>query len=177
MGQLFTQTYTNQTTSWLVHNWSTFGARTRHEQTWTHKTNHGPDLGEVTTFPLIVLFVHRHRARTQMSFCPRTPKLEVPKFPKLGLLQLWKPITFCVHLWLWWGLKQNYIPCRDFFNDMWHATYTQVNHGNSRLLVVRIQIHSLIFGLFWGHNLCFKYPNGSCELNLKHFSFKSFPII
>jgi hypothetical protein len=31
--QLFTQTYTNQTTSWLVCNWSIFGARTSHGQT------------------------------------------------------------------------------------------------------------------------------------------------
>ncbi len=27
MGQLFTQTYTNQTTSWLIHSWNIFGAR------------------------------------------------------------------------------------------------------------------------------------------------------
>ncbi len=50
--QLFTRTYTNQTTSWLVHSWSTFGAWMSHEQTWIRKTHHGPDLGEATIFAL-----------------------------------------------------------------------------------------------------------------------------
>jgi hypothetical protein len=46
-------------------------------QTRTHKTHHGPDLGEATTFPLIIFFVLGHEANTQMSFCPKTPKLGV----------------------------------------------------------------------------------------------------
>jgi hypothetical protein len=50
------------TTSWLMHSWSTFGAQTNHEQTHTHKTHHGLDLGEVTTCPLIILFVLGHGA-------------------------------------------------------------------------------------------------------------------
>jgi hypothetical protein len=72
--QSFTRTYTNQTTSWLMHSWSTFGAKTSHEQTRTHKTHHDPDLGEATTFPLIVYFVLGHGTNTQMAFCPETPK-------------------------------------------------------------------------------------------------------
>jgi hypothetical protein len=54
----------------------TFGARTNHEQTWTHKTHNGLDLGQTITFLLIVLFVLGHGASTQMSFCPKTPKWE-----------------------------------------------------------------------------------------------------
>jgi hypothetical protein len=54
----------NQTTSWLVHSWSTFGVKTSHEQTQTHKTHHGPDLGEATTFPLIIYFVPGHKTNT-----------------------------------------------------------------------------------------------------------------
>jgi hypothetical protein len=46
-----------------------------HKQTQTHKTHHNLDLGEVTTFPLIVLFVHGHGGNIQMSFCPWTPKI------------------------------------------------------------------------------------------------------
>jgi hypothetical protein len=88
-----TRTYKNQTISWLVHNWTTFGAWTSHGQTWTHKTHHGSNLGEATTFPLIVFSMPSHEASTQMSFCPETCKLGVPKFSKLGLLQLWKLIT------------------------------------------------------------------------------------
>jgi hypothetical protein len=31
--------------------------------------SHGPDLGEATTFPLIVFSMPGHEANTQMSFC------------------------------------------------------------------------------------------------------------
>jgi len=46
---------------------SAFGARMNHGQTQihkTHKTHHGPDLGEATTFPLIVLSMLSHGAST-----------------------------------------------------------------------------------------------------------------
>ncbi len=69
--QLLTQTCTNQTTSWLVHSWSIFSAQMSHEQTWTHKTHHGPNLGEATTFPFIIFYVFHHRANTQLSFVLR----------------------------------------------------------------------------------------------------------
>jgi hypothetical protein len=69
--QLLTQTYTNQT-SWLVRSLSAFGARTNHRQTWTQKTHHGPNLGETTTFTLIVYYLLGHETSTQMSFCPGT---------------------------------------------------------------------------------------------------------
>jgi len=63
-----------------MHNYSTFGVRTSHEKIWIHKTHLSPDLGEATTFPLIVYFVPAHGANTQMSFCPRTPKWESQNF-------------------------------------------------------------------------------------------------
>jgi hypothetical protein len=59
---LLTRTCTNQTTSWLMHSLSIFGVRTSHRKTRTHKTHHGLDLGEVTTFPLIVYFLPLHEA-------------------------------------------------------------------------------------------------------------------
>jgi hypothetical protein len=46
---------------------------------------------------------------------------------------------------------------------MHYATYTEGKQGDSRLLVVGSQIGNLILGLSFGHNLCFKYPNGLCE--------------
>jgi len=46
---------------------------------------------------------------------------------------------------------------------MWYDTYTQVNQGNSQLSVVKNQIGNLIHGPSFGHNLCFKYSNRSCE--------------
>jgi len=98
-----------------------------------------------------------------MSFCPKTPKLGVRKFPKLRLLELCKPITLCEDLWLRWGLKQSCSPYWELSNDMWHATYTQINQGDSRLLVVGSQIGNLTLDPSFGHNLCFKCPNGSCK--------------
>jgi hypothetical protein len=52
---------------------------------------------------------------------------------------------------------------RKLSNDMWHATYMQVNRGDSQLLVVGSQINNLTPDPSFGHNLCFKYPNGSCK--------------
>jgi len=106
--QLFTRTYINQT-SWLVHSWNIFDARISHRQTQTHKTHHGLDLGEATTFPFIILSMLGHGACTQMSFCPGTPKLGILKFLELGFSRLWRPITSCAYLQLKWGLKQSCI--------------------------------------------------------------------
>jgi hypothetical protein len=52
-------------------------------------------------------------------------QMGVPKFPKLGLLWLWRFITFCVDLWLRWGLKQICSLQRELSNGMCHATCTQ----------------------------------------------------
>ncbi len=79
-------------------NWSSFDARKNHEQTHIHKTHHNPDLGEAITFPLIIFSMPGHRAYIQMSFCPRTTKLGIPKFLKLGLPQFSKPITSYANL-------------------------------------------------------------------------------
>ncbi len=57
---------------WLEH----FGALISHGQTQTHKTHHGLELGEATTFTLIIYSMHGHETNTQMSFCPMTPKWE-----------------------------------------------------------------------------------------------------
>jgi len=59
-----------------------------------HKSHHNLDLGEAITFPLIVFFMINHGGYIQMSFCLGTPNFGVLKFPKLWLLQLWRPITF-----------------------------------------------------------------------------------
>ncbi len=145
----------NQTTSWLMHSWSTFGAKMSHGQIRIHKTHithHGPNLGEAITFPLIVYLSMRPTSKWHFV-------LGFPKFPKLGLSQLWGPITLCSDLWWRWGLKKSFSPCRELFNSMWHAIYTQTNLVNSRLLVVRSQTANLTPGLSFGHNLCFKYPN------------------
>jgi hypothetical protein len=55
------------------------------------------------------------------------------------------------------------MPRQELFNDMSHATYTQENWVDSQLLMVRSQIANLTPDLSFGHNLCFRCPNGSCE--------------
>jgi hypothetical protein len=139
-----------------------------------HKIHHGPDLGEATTFPLIVFSMPGHIAYTQMSFCLGTPKLGVLKFLKLGLLRLWRLITSCLDLQLLWGLKQSCSPCWELFKNMWCNTFTQVNKGDSQLLMVWSQIGTLTPSPFLGHNFCFKYPNESCDPILNIFFSRSF---
>ncbi len=93
----------------------------------------------------------------------RDSKVGVSKFPHLGLPLLWAPITLRVDLWLQWGLKQSCSPCRELSNGMSHATCTLKHQVDSQLLVVRSQIVNLTPNLSFGHNLCFKCSNGSCE--------------
>jgi hypothetical protein len=84
-------------------------------------------------------------------------------FPKLKLPQLWRPITLCVDLRLRWSLKQSCSPYWELSNNIWHTTWTQGNWGGSWLLMVESQIVNLTFGPSFGHNLCFRCPNGSCK--------------
>jgi hypothetical protein len=51
-----------------------------HGHTWIHKIHHSPDLGEATTFPLIVFSMTSLRGYTQMSFFLRLPSWDSQKF-------------------------------------------------------------------------------------------------
>ncbi len=51
--------------------------------TRTHKTHHGPDLGEATTFPLIVYSAARGGGGIQMAISPGTPEWESRICPRL----------------------------------------------------------------------------------------------
>jgi hypothetical protein len=123
-------------------------------------------LGGTITFSFIVYSVPLHEATSEWHFVLSFPNGNF-ELPKLGtpttLGQLWGPIIWCANLWLRWGLKQSYSPHQKIFNGMSHATCTQGNWVNSWLLVVGSQIANLIPDFFWGHNLCFKCSNGSCE--------------
>jgi hypothetical protein len=90
----------------------------------------------------------------------------ISKFPKIELLWFYKAITLCADLWSGWGLKQSCNPRQELFNDMSHTTCTQGSRSDSRLLMVGSQTANLIPDPSFGHNLCFKCPNGSCELTL-----------
>ncbi len=146
-----------------MHNWSTFGARTSHEQTRTHKTHHGPNLGESHHLPPYNIFCASPQGPHPNGFLSQDSQMEVSKLPKLRLLQLWSPITLCANLRSQWGLNQSCSTRWELSNDMSHATYTQGNRVDSWLLVVGNQIVNLTPCLSFGHNLCFECPNGWCE--------------
>ncbi len=88
---LLTQTCIKPTTKWLVHILEYLGARTSHGQLWTHKTHHGPDSGEATTFPHIVFSAPFHNTCIQMTFVPRLPRRSPETVP------VWTPSTLRRH--------------------------------------------------------------------------------
>ncbi len=93
----------------------------------------------------------------------RDSQVRIPKFSQLRLLQFWGPISLHVNLGLRWGLKQSCRHCQKISKGLSQATCTQGNQVNSWLLVVGSQIVNLTLSLSFGHNLCFRCPNGSCE--------------
>jgi hypothetical protein len=105
--------------------------------------------------------------------CPRDPhpngflswdsQVKVSKLPRLGLPQLWGPITLQVDFRWRWGLKQSCSLRWDLSSGISHTTCTQVNWVDSWLLVVRSQIANSTPGPSFGHNMCFRCPNGQCE--------------
>ncbi len=86
----------------------------------------------------------------------------------MRLSWLWRCITLCVDLRSRWGLKQSFSPCWELFNGMSHATWMKGNWGDLWLLMVGSQI------IKFGHNLCLKCPNGSCEPILDIYVPKAF---
>jgi len=116
--------------------------------------------------PLYSIFCAFPQGPHPNDILSRDFQMGVLKFPKLGLLQFWGPITLCADLRLWWNLKQSCHPHQKLFNGMLHAIYTQGNWVDFRLLVVGSQITNLTFDFSFGHNLCFRCPNGSCKPTL-----------
>jgi hypothetical protein len=104
----------------------------------------------------------------------RDSQVGVSKFLKLGLLWFWRPITLCVDLWLKWSMKQSCSLLWEISKSMWHVNYTQKNEDDSWFLMVRSQIVNLTFDPSFGHNLCFKCPNGSCKPSLNIYVSRAF---
>ncbi len=75
-----------QTTKWLVHIWEHPWVLGQTTGTLTHKTHHGPDSGEATTFPHIVFSATLRGGYIQMALFPGTPKLESRDFGSSYLL-------------------------------------------------------------------------------------------
>jgi len=104
-------------------------------------------------------------------------QMGVLKLPRLGLPQLWGPITLCVNLRLKWGLKQSCSTCQELSNGMSHAICTQGTQVDSRFLVIRSQTAILTPDPPFGHTLCFICPNGLYKLILDIYVPRAFPMI
>jgi hypothetical protein len=134
--------------------------------TLTHKTHHGPDSGEATTFPRIVFSTAPHGSYIQMALFPGTPKLEsrnCPEIVPVGVSGLWELITPNCRVWSRQGLNQSCSPRRDLSKAVSHSQFWGWQDVDSRLLVVESQTASLTPGPSFAHNLGFRCPNGQCE--------------
>jgi hypothetical protein len=87
----------------------------------------------------------------------------VSKSPRLVVPQLYETITSCVDLRSGWGLNRRCSLRQELSNGVSHATCTQRNQVDSWLSMAGNQIANLTLDLSFGHNLCFRCPNGSCE--------------
>jgi hypothetical protein len=123
------------------------------------------------------------------GFLSRDSQMGVPKSLRPRVPQLCGAITSCADLRSGWGLNRSCSPRRELSNGILHATCTQGNRVDSWLSVVESQTANLTPGLCFGHNLCYRCPNGSCKPILdiyasisfqwykKLFNMKGFPFV
>jgi hypothetical protein len=134
--------------------------------TLTHKTHHGPDSGEATSFPHIVFSATLRGGYIQMALFPGTPKLEsrnCPEIVPIRVPRLWVLITPDCRVWSRRGLNQSCSPCWDLSNAMLHSQFGGREEVDSWLLVVGSQTANLTPGPSFAHNLGCRCPNGQCE--------------
>jgi hypothetical protein len=156
----------NKPLTWLVHLPGHPWVLGQATGTLDHKTHHGPDSGEATTFPHIVFSAPRFGDYIQMALFPGTPKLESRNCPETlsgAIPGLWELITPDCKVWSRRGLNQTCSPRRHLSNDVSHSQFGGREKVDSRLLVVESQIVNLTFGPSFAHNLGDKCPNGQCE--------------
>jgi hypothetical protein len=145
--------------------------------TLTHKTHHGPDSGEATTFPHIVFSATLHGGYIQMALFIGTPKLESRnclEIVPVGVPGLWALITLDCRVWLQQCLNQSCSPRWDLSNAMFHSQFEGREEVDSRLLVVGSQSANLTPGPFFAHNLGCKCPNDQCEAIFDIYASKPF---
>ncbi len=155
-----------QTTEWLVHIQEHPWVLGQATGTLTHKTHHGPDSGEATTFPHIVFSVAPRRSCIRMAHFPGTPKLEsrnCPEIVLIGVPGLWKLITPDCGVYSQRGLNQSYSSRRDLSNTVSHSQFRGREEVDTRLLVVGSQTSSLTPSPSFAHNLGCKCPNDQCK--------------
>jgi len=149
-------------TRWLVHNWSIFGARTNHEQLKLTRFTTARTWGKPPPSPLYYTLCLFTRPTSKWHFVSGLPNGSF-KIAKVGTLATLGPHNFVCKSSIEMRSKTSYSPCQDLSNGMSYAICMQGNRVDFRLLMVRSQTANLIPDLSFGHNLCFRCPNGSCE--------------
>ncbi len=156
----------NKPPTWLVHIPGHLWVLGLATGTSDHKTHHGPDSGEATTFPHIVYSATRDGGYIQMAQIPGTPKLEsrnCHEIVPVGVLGLWALTTPDSRIRPRRGLNQSCSPRRDLFNAVSHSRIGHRKEVDSGLLVIGSQTASLTPGLTFAHNLCCRCLNDQCE--------------
>jgi hypothetical protein len=143
-----------------MHSWNTFGAKMNHGQ--IQQDSPRPELGGSHHLPSYSI----------LCVCPQDQHPFVPGLPSGSpkILTSRTPTTSGAHNFVCRPLiemrsKAKFILCQELSNNMSHTTYTWGDWGG----VIESQI-SNNFDPSFGHNLCFKCPNGSCE-PIQTFSF------
>jgi len=125
-----------------------------------------PKLGGSHHLPLYSIICTWPRGQHPNVILSWDSQVGIPKFSKLGFLQLWKPITLRANLRLRWNLKQSCIPCQELSNGMWHHLHARES-GRFPTFSGWESNCQFDFRLFF---LAITYvlstPNGSCELIL-----------
>jgi hypothetical protein len=145
--------------------------------TLTHKTHHGSDSGEASTFPHIVYSAALCRGYIQMALFPGTPKLEsrnCPEIVPVGVPGLWEFIIFDFRIRSWRGLNQSCISPWELSNVVLHSRIGCWKEVDSRLLVVGSQTANLTPGLSFAHNLGCRCPNEQCKAILDIYASRPF---
>jgi len=141
---------------------------------WTYTDSQDSPRPGLDGFLLIVLSMINYKDAPKCHFILQLPSWESKNSWNWDFCNLEGPLCFLVNFQLMWSFKRSFSLCQELSNDMWHATYTQVNQDDSWLLVVKNQIGTLIPSLSFGNKLCFNYSNESCELIFDIFVSKSF---
>jgi hypothetical protein len=130
--------------------------------TWTHKTHHGPDSGEATTFPHIVFSPARSGGYIQMAQILWTPEMESRNCPSRTPetlnghnSRLQSPIATRSE-------PKLYSSSRSFQRHS-HIQIWGQEEVDSRLLVVGTQTANLTPGPSFAHNGGYRCPNDQCE--------------
>jgi len=130
--------------------------------TWTHKTHHGPDLREATSFPHIIFSAAGRGGYIRMAQFPGTPEMESRNCPGKTPGTLNHPNSR-LQSWIATRSNQSCSPRRDLFNAMSHTQIRRRKEVDCRLLVVGSQTASLTPGPSFAHNLGFRCLNCQCE--------------